>query len=436
MYSQYYSKEEQYLFTDRVSILQELEYHILQVKRGSSKKLSLLGPRRIGKTLTLLEFIKRNISDDDLRFCYINLQKTVLMPFLFAKQFIANILFWLLNDEKLTIAELEDLNKLIALSMKLNNKAITDYLVRFSDLYQRNQTTSHQVLEFALSFPQVLQKNLEKNIVIIIDEFQDIIKMNKYKGVGDVLGILRIATMGNNNILYIFAGSMVRIMEQITNTPQSPLFNQVTNIYIDFFDKNSVLEYIEKRRKRDNFPYSEETNIRIFQLTQGHPFYVYLLTEAINQYHKIYDLEIETDLVDKIFIKELINPKSALYNHLSYLYEYSLEYAQGSNLLRAILKVLAVEERQRITDIAKKLYRERSEIKVALQQLLKVDLVALEDKRYSIRDKVLRFWLKNYFGNFNLELELNDIVLRNLVAEFKEKYLRVSQELGETKELI
>ena len=28
MYNQYYSKEEQYLFTDRISVLQELKYHI------------------------------------------------------------------------------------------------------------------------------------------------------------------------------------------------------------------------------------------------------------------------------------------------------------------------------------------------------------------------------------------------------------------------
>jgi hypothetical protein len=33
-----------------------------------------------------------------------------------------------------------------------------------------------------------------------------------------------------------------------------------------------------------------------------------------------------------------------------------LEYAQGSNLLRAILKILAENDQQRITDIAKKKY--------------------------------------------------------------------------------
>jgi len=303
MYNQYYSKEEQYLFTDRISVLQELKYNIDQIKKGGNKKLSVLGPRRIGKTITLLELIKRNFSDDDTRFCYINLQNTVLMPSLFAKQYVANILYWLLNDSNLNIAELEDLNKM------------------------------------------------------------------------------------------------------------------------------------EKKRKRDNFPYSEEINIRIFQLTQGHPFYVYLLSEVINQYHKIYNLEIDVDIIDKIFIKELINPRSTLYNHLNYLFEHSLEYAQGSNLLRAVLKILAASDQQRITDLAKKIYRERSEIKIALGQLEKVDLVVSENKMYSIKDKVLRFWLKNYFGNINVELDLDNIVLSNLVEEFKEKYLQVSRELGLTKEL-
>jgi len=435
MYNQYYSREEQYLFTDRIAVLQELKYHIDQIKKGGNKKLSLLGPRRIGKTLTLLELIKRNIADDDIRFCYINLQNTVLMPSLFAKQYVANILYWLINDSNLNIAELEDLNKIVAFSMQLNNKKITESLIRFSDLYVRNQASNNQFLEFCFSFPQIVQTNLNKNIIVIIDEFQDIIKMNQYKGVGDVLGILRVTTMGHNHILYLFAGSMVRIMEEITHDPQSPLFKQVTNIYIDFFEKNSVLEYMEKKRKRDNFPYSEEINIRIFQLTQGHPFYVYLLSEAINQYHKVYNLEIEIDTIDKIFIKELINPKSTLYNHLNYLYEHSLEYAQGSNLLRAILKILAENDQQRITDIAQKIYRERSEIKIALGQLEKVDLVSSENKLYSIKDKVLRFWLKNYFGNINVELDLDNIVLKNLVEEFKEKYLQVSRELGLIKEL-
>jgi hypothetical protein len=435
MYNLYYSKEEQYLFTDRIAVLQELTYHIDQIKKGGNKKLSLLGPRRIGKTLTLLELIKNNISDDDVRFCYINLQNTVLMPSLFAKQYVANILYWLLNDSNLNIAELEDLNKIVAFSMELNNKKITESLIRFADLYIRNQASNNQFLEFGFSFPQIVQKNLNKTIIMIIDEFQDIIKLNQYKGVGDVLGILRVATMGHNHILYVFAGSMVRIMEEITHDPQSPLFNQVSNIYIDFFEKNAVLEYMEKKRKRDNFPYSEEINIRIFQLTQGHPFYVYLLSEVINQYHKVYNLKIEIDTIDKIFIKELINPKSTLYNHLNYLFEHSLEYAQGSNLLRAILKILAESDQQRITDIAQKIYRERSEVKIALGQLEKVDLVISTDKMYSIKDKVLRFWLKNYFGNINVELDLDNVVLKNLVEEFKEKYLQVSRELGLTKEL-
>ena len=45
MYNQYYSREEQYLFTDRIAVLQELKYHIDQIKKGGNKKLSLLGPR-------------------------------------------------------------------------------------------------------------------------------------------------------------------------------------------------------------------------------------------------------------------------------------------------------------------------------------------------------------------------------------------------------
>ena len=424
MYHQYYSKEEQYLYINRVSILEKLENCIRKTKMGANNKLALLGTRRVGKTQSLFELIRRNAPDDNIRFCYINLQNTVLMPALFAKQYVANILYWILNDESIKLTDLENLTKIVPLSMRLNNQEIMDYLIDFSDLYARNKTANSEFLKYAFSFPQILQKNLGKSLIVIVDEFQDLLKLNQYKGVDDVLEILKRKTIYHNNILYIFAGSMVKIIEQITNSPKSALFNEVTNFYIDPFDESSVQEYMEKKGQCNNFSYSKNVNKRIFKLTLGHPFYVYLLSELINQYHKIYNLVIDEDIVNRIFIKELINPTSIIYNQLNYLYEYSLGYAQGSNLLRAILKVLAESNNLRITDIAKVLYRERSEILIALQQLEKVDLVFSENKTYSIKDKVLRFWLKNYFNNMKVELELDSVVLSELVVEFMDYFLK------------
>lgn len=75
-------------------------------------------------------------------------------------------------------------------------------------------------------------------------------------------------------------------------------------------------------------------------------------------------------------------------------YEARLGRARGYGALKAILHVLADEEPLTLTEIARRLSRTPGSTKDYLLWLEDVDLIRVEQKRYSFRDPLLRLWVR------------------------------------------
>jgi hypothetical protein len=77
-------------------------------------------------------------------------------------------------------------------------------------------------------------------------------------------------------------------------------------------------------------------------------------------------------------------------------YELRLHRARGYGALKAILDILSDEEPLTLSEVSQRLRRTPGSTKDYLSWLEDVDLVGSRDKRYYVRDSILRLWIRLY----------------------------------------
>jgi hypothetical protein len=92
----------------------------------------------------------------------------------------------------------------------------------------------------------------------------------------------------------------------------------------------------------------------------------------------------------------VLSPDGRLTARCRESYEFRLHRARGYGALKAILGILADDEPQNLTEIAQHLRRTPGSTKDYLSWLEDVDLVAMQGKRYSYTDPLLRLFVRLY----------------------------------------
>ena len=124
----------------------------------------------------------------------------------------------------------------------------------------------------------------------------------------------------------------------------------------------------------------------VHALADGRPSYVRMLGAAMAAADGVGDPV--RALADQLAVGEPLCQACRL------CYEVRLGRARGYGALKAILRVLADEEPLTLTGIARRLGRTAGSTKDYLLWLEDVDLVQVEQKRYSFGDPLLRLWVR------------------------------------------
>jgi hypothetical protein len=131
-----------------------------------------------------------------------------------------------------------------------------------------------------------------------------------------------------------------------------------------------------------------ETARAVHALTDGHAGHAHALLAMMSELAR----QGGSDPVSAL--AAAFEPGAALANRIGWCYELRLHRARGYGALKGILGILAEEEPLTLTEIAQRLQRTPGSTKDYLSWLEDVDLVNVQQKRYTFADPLLRLWVR------------------------------------------
>jgi len=421
MWWRFYPEGLRRIFVDRYSELERLESVKLQTMRENPENLAIIGLRKSGKTLLTKEFLYRN-RKEDIDFTYMNLEEIMSSPELFSIKFIGKIAFWVFGGDQ-NEKEFLNLDMLSQKALEIKSNALLDTLKSYRAIIDSRRIDYSSLIKLAFDFPNELARGGNRKIIVVLDEFQEVQYLSNYRGLENILGILRPYFEIPANVSYVILGSAVSFMNEILGE-DSPLFMLFNEMNLRNFDRNAT--HLLVRRFFPGIP--RDLSDLIFFYTGGNPFYIKNICEELK------NRKISKTGVKEAFIFQTLSKSGNIYKYCNYLYKISLEKAKGYGNLKAVLQILAEEQGLTLTEISKRMRKPLPAIKDALESLIRVDIILERDKRYFFIDPVLRYWI----AYFELGIEVDELPrerdLISLLKELDEKFQRVSSELGKAKE--
>jgi len=263
-------------------------------------------------------------------------------------------------------------------------------------------------------FEVLLDYLKDKAEVVIIDEFQNLIKEDK-----NILNLLQSVIdtkLKNSKLKLILLGSSVSMMTSKVLDYQSPLYGRRTSSMklkpVTFFDL------------KDFFPNRKiEELVEIYSFADGIPYYL-----------------IRIDMPFWKFLeKETTEGKSFLKDEIDFLMKYEFD---NSSTYKLILEAIA-QGNTKLGEIKTFIKVSRTDLSPYLKNLIEVDLIKREvplteniksrNGRYYLKDNFLKFWFKYIYPNlssiesraFNLETIKNNYseYLGSIFEEICKQYL-------------
>lgn len=425
--AQFYSKELRRLFTNRKKELEYLRFITEEFKAKKARHTALFGLRRIGKTLLFKKFMS-SILSSDVAPVYINFEDICTSVEIFTQRYIGLICYWIFGQDK-EIESYLNISRLLSTGAIKNEVVLKTTRLVIDELNKRRPDEA-LMLKIAFDFPEKLSADLNKPIVLFLDEFHEIITLSNYPQIKDVTKHFRAVFSNQENVLYIIASSTISGMEKLIKEEKSPLFLQFDMLSLSCFTREDTFTLTDKVLKTKD----RRTKGKIFKYSFGHPFYVVSICQRLVELSYKWSLPPDEDLVKYAFVLETLSKEGRIYNYCRYLYDISLQKARGYGILKAILSVLAGEDNLILADISRRIDKTPAATREYLHSLINVDLIDYKNSRYYYKDPVLRYWVSYITSGVEVDLFPRKEEIKGLIGVLDERFQRASTELGIAKE--
>lgn len=345
---------------------------------------ALIGPRRIGKTTILLK-VKEELERKQVIVVYVDLSVYRFSPYDFAQNVMSQI----------TRAYAKDLGKLEKASITISNLLKT--LTKLKKLRLAIEPSVDEAGQFtvqirpevaetedyrtvfllAFDYANEVSKKSRRRIVIVIDEFPNLIEFKRYPKLEAINELLRSVIERRGNVEYVVSGSRVHFMKSILGKGESPLFGHFIIEEIGPLPEEYAVELFVKTAKC-----SQKEAEAAYKLVGGHPYYLIMLAENRNVHERLEDT----------YRRILTSPTGALNLYVNYILKEDLGTSTKEARLLGILKAIS-QEKNTASQIARHIKLKLSSLPYYLQELERYDLIQKKDGKYQITDKVV----KDYF---------------------------------------
>lgn len=416
------------LFTNRVRELDLLHRLADDLLVNKPRRLAVWGLRRVGKTLVIQEQMARLQNRGLVWPVYMDFEDICTSPELFAQRYIGLTTFWSLDDGQGDVDDYLTLERLLGVvaGRSLIATQTAGSLLRELSLSKPDQAL---LLKLAFEYPEKLSQEINKKLVLFLDEFTEIGTLSHYPQVREPLKHFRAALAGQSNVAYVVAGSAMTAMMNLFQSPEAPLFLQFETMALEPFGRQDAEVLMHKLCAE----YTPDVYAEVYRYTSGFPFYITAIMQQLERMHQGRET-IRADSVRYAFLLETLWRGGQIYNYCRYIYDLSLQRARGYGMLKAILQFLADQQGFTISEIARSLRKSPSAVRDYLRWLNEVDLVEERGRIYQFRDAVLRFWVAYISKGIEIDAFPRREDLAGLVADLEERFQQAAGELGRAKE--
>lgn len=256
--------------------------------------------------------------------------------------------------------------------------------ITFQTKFRESKVDEDELIEFALNYPEKLAKDKKTSFVIMLDEFQDLLKWGD-----DFVKTLRKIVQSQNSTTYAFCGSAPTILKDLVYTKRSPFYKQLTEIDVGKLDKKSVTSFIKRRLKTVKINIDSKALELAYSCTEGFPDYVQRL--GLELYLK--SLETSNKSITE---KEIEISYKSMLGSLDP--DFSTSLASYSDLEKDILIALSMNF-EGPAEIAREIRKKRTDIFKTLDRLVAQDIVEKpRSGKYRIADPIFSDWIQDRYS--------------------------------------
>ncbi len=375
------------LFINRSAELDRFAQLIAGLEHGRRWHLALLGLRRIGKTM-LLDAVRRRHRATAI--AYLGVDEVVSTPEQFARAFATEILVAAASRTGQALS-----GRLVEDAASFGGeieRAVSDLL----DL-ARHDGTNGMLITSTFRFPSLVARSLGIPLLIMLDEFQDIARLERFPNTHNLLGTVRAALDRHERVAYVVAGSRVTALRAMLSHGDSPLFTRFQQLELGPFDLPATADLATRIWEADDVDADADASARVQRLSGGWPFYVDTLAARAGQMAHSLDITVSPDIIDAAFEHELLGRAGAIGQQCRYLLSAAIESDASDlrNTLDAVVRRIAVTQPVSRAALADALSRDHDDRQVyrAVNRLIATDVLREESGQLELVDGVFGAWL-------------------------------------------
>jgi len=366
------------LFCDRKSEIKQITQDL-----SGGQSIVLFSPRRYGKT-SLLKAVSKELKSKRILYGHVDF---------FACNSTEKVVQAVSSAAaKAIINDLKSIEKFIKKTAQFFTR--TRFAIRFEPNGTGSftvlpelspQATSIETLSDALVGLNSYLRKSKKRAVVVLDEFQQILRINS-----NLEAEFRTIIQQQDRIAFAFLGSRMHLLQDIFINEKRPFYHSAKLIELGPIAQEELTKFIKTRFKKIGISISEELALRIANKVEGHPDYAQRLCSHI--FDSLESNNVSEEIVEAGVLRMLVSLTPSL---------------------SGIFEELPIRERQVITLLAehgpaatfssKMLYKYdmgMPSLHKALSSLIRKDLISKgQDKKYFIIDNFLAEWIREVLKN-------------------------------------
>ncbi|MFA7115728.1 MAG: hypothetical protein WC140_00635 [Bacteroidales bacterium] len=259
-----------------------------------------------------------------------------------------------------------------------NNFNKDTFFEKYIDNYQ-----GLELLKAVLELPEKLSIKNKIEYIIYFEEFQNLLFLNDFE---DIITSMENIWSNHKNTSYIITGSRINDMKYIF-MQKKYLYGFATYIPLETIECNDFSNYIIKTFLRAGRVVEKQDAIKIYNFTQGHPYYCQLLSDICFNNTKGY---LNNNIINDSIEKLIVLMKPHFIDWINDLTNFQINLLEATND--------GVINFSYSKNIKKYDLRSSANIVRLKEALIKKEIITFdENNKPVIINPIFKYWLKNYY---------------------------------------